>query len=243
MADYERGDFERAARALAEIESEGTLTRQALVRLLVHRALVAHALSDEAALDTVVLQLATLAPDALEGRAPPPILRRLETALERTGGERLRVEVEHRATDGGLRVDAHLRGDVGGLARRVTLRARVRGRGGWPDATEGPIVLDAEEPERIEVVASAIGPGGAAIAVAGTASHPLRLSRAVPDSPEDDPGAHRDRTGDDTALHVALVSAAIALVVGGVALGVGLGVSSSQPDGPIHFSGPAVLRW
>lgn len=240
VAAHDAGEFERARELLGQAR-EGELTRADLVRWLRYEVLTAQALGDEDAVEAACLRLATLDPEAFGDRAPPPVQRQMEAAIAQTGGDPIRLEIEHRETDAGLRVRARVRGDLGALTERIELRARVEG-GPWTEPAEDATLPDADA-DGVEVAARAVGPGGATLATAGTEAEPLRLSAPLrDDAPRSDDGD--GEASDDTALHALLVVGAILLAGAGV--GIAVGVAASDDGGGaqvIGFGGPPVVEW
>ncbi|MFK7986974.1 MAG: hypothetical protein AB8I08_13195 [Sandaracinaceae bacterium] len=229
---YEAGDFERAATLFDAAEETGDLSRAEVVRILEHRAQIAQALNDEVALDRALLQLVTLAPDALS-RAAPALVRLRDAALERTGGATIEVQLEHeRLGDGTVRVRPRVRGDAGALVTAMRLRARVAGQP-WPEPSPDAVTLQ-DDPEHVEATAEALGPGGAVLASIGTLDDPVPLVRRHAAPPE------ALETSDDTALHVGLVIGGAALVVAAVVVALVLAMAPPQPDSEL---GSPMVMW
>lgn len=237
IAAYEEGRFaDASARLDAAAAGEG-LSRRDLVRLLATRVLVAQALGDDAALDTALLQLVTLDPSGLGDAASPALARRTERALQQTGGATLTLAIEHRASGDGLLVRARLRGDVGALARHVRIRAREGGDEGWIEGPDGELTLPRAEAVDVEVIAVAVGPGGAPVANVGTVAAPHRLVRPVPAAALE-AEAETEGGGDDGVLIGVLVGVGVAVVAAAVVLGVVL----SQGAQDTSLGGP-VIEW
>ena len=81
-------ELERAMEAFDRAEASGALSREDRIALLEGRALVYHALADDAALSRTLDALVALAPAHVMGRDIPPALReRFESSRERAAAE------------------------------------------------------------------------------------------------------------------------------------------------------------
>ncbi|MFT5357366.1 MAG: hypothetical protein ACI9KE_004601 [Polyangiales bacterium] len=225
---YEQGEFATARDELGQAQQEDTLDRSALLRLLVHRVLVAQPLGDDALLETALLQLASLDRDALDGRAPPALMRRFEAAIEQAGESLLAVDVDVQANEENVVFGASARGDIGALVERISLRTRLPNED-WLDASGNVATHPRGE---VEYVAQAIGPGGAVLAEQGNEAAPIQYS---PDSTDLSlTPAARPRTRN------ILIGVAAALVVIGATLAI---ILVSRADDNASFAGPPVVSW
>lgn len=237
VAAYEEGRFDDARAHLdAAAELDG-LDRDALVRWVSTRVLVAQGLGDDAALESALLQLVTLDPGGLGANASPALARGTARALEQTGGATVAIEVDHAETDEGLAVRPRIRGDVGGLVRGIELRARSAG-GEWV-ASDGEVVLPAAAAADVEVIAVARGPGGAPVATLGDDDAPHHLATSAPAAALAPASETASEEGDDGVLIGVLVAVGIAVVAGAVVTGVVLG---TQGDPQTDLTGP-VVEW
>lgn len=228
IAAYEQGEFTAARDELDLAQQEDPLDRPAFVRLLVHRVLVAQPLGDDVLLETALLQLASLDREALEGRAPPALMRRFEAASEQAGDNLLAVNVAVQASAEEVAFRASTSGDIGALVERIILRTRVRG-GEWLEASSNAAAHPRGE---VEYIAQAIGPGGAILAETGTEAAPIQYSPESTDvrvAP-----ASRPRTRN------ILIGVAAAVVVIGATLAI---ILVSRADDNASFSGPPVVSW
>ena len=85
--------------------------------------------------------------------------------------ERLRLELEGEREGGGFRLRASLSGDRGDLV--LSLRTHARPEGGQWTQSDHTLRIEADV---VEAYAEALGPGGAAIRMRGTATDPLRFA-------------------------------------------------------------------
>lgn len=225
---YEQGEFEAARDELDQAQQEDALDRGALVRLLVHRVLVAQPLGDDVLLETALLQLASLDRDALAGRAPPALMRRFEAASEQAGESLLAVNVAIQANEDEVVFRASTQGDTGALVERIRLRTRVAS-GEWLEASSNTTTLPRGA---AEYIAQAIGPGGAILAEAGTEAAPIQYSPESTDLGVAPTGRPRTRN--------ILIGVAAAVVIIGATLAI---ILVSRADDNASFSGPPVVSW
>jgi hypothetical protein len=169
---YREADFEAALEALERAEASERLTRDELKRLLVRRAVILSARSDDEALHRALTQLLVVDPDARFGEEVAP---RLRAQLEEMRAERPQPEVNVALELRGPTV--RLVGSVGdhaGLARSVRVGARASG-GPWVES-RNELALDALPGATIEYYAAAIGPGGVVVGELGSRNDPRRHS-------------------------------------------------------------------
>lgn len=228
IAAYEQGEFAAARDELDQAQQGDALDRDSLVQLLVHRVLVAQPLGDDALLETSLLQLASLDREALDGRAPPALMRQFEAAIEQAGESLVAVDVDIQADDESVTFQAAARGDIGALVERISLRTRRVG-GEWTDASGNAATHPRGE---VEYIAQAIGPGGVVLAERGNELEPVFYSPDATDLSVAPAEGHRTRN--------VLIGIAAALVVIGVTVAI---VWVTRPDDNASFSGPPVVAW
>jgi hypothetical protein len=241
-------DFTAALAAFDRAEASGALTLAEVVTLCEGRALVYLAQGNEAAMARALGCIAALEPDhAFAREAPPDLVEAYRSVRERSGGP-LGLEVRARPTPGGLVLRAELTNAPEGLVREVRVSGRA-GRGPWRSA-EGELAIAASQRAPVlEAHASALGPGSAVLATAGTEGSPRRLRWpagaglapsasgagqdvlrvAVPEEEEDE----RSSGGGGPWIWVG-VGAGVLLVAGGVIALVAAGADSdaTQPTAP-----------
>jgi hypothetical protein len=121
---------------------------------------------------------------------------------------------------GVLRVEATVRGDAAGLARRVRIVMRVSGR--EREAIDEPLELTVSEADAIEYWVEVIGPGRAVLATRGDATRP-EVSRGTGSS-------------DDTWLWVGVSAGGGVVLVAAIVVGFFVGTQPpplTQPSAPI----------
>ncbi|MEM9195001.1 MAG: hypothetical protein AAGF12_37860 [Myxococcota bacterium] len=216
---YEGGDLRGAAEALARAEAQRSLTRDDVVVLLIHRALVQYAQRERESLDATLLRLATLAGEEALGRRAPPRLRRSYAAAVEAVVQPLAVEVRREESDGRVRVEGTVVGDQGGLVDRV--RVSLRSGGDWESA-DGALEM-AVVNHRVEYAVEAIGLGGAVLASEGTRAAPELIEVARPEvALEETLVAPRQTEPDEggSGWWIGLgIGLGVLLVAGGVVLG------------------------
>lgn len=240
-ARYREADFAGALEAFDAAEAGEGLSPASLARLLEGRALVRFAQGDQAAMEAALRRLANLDPQHALGDDAPPEVARAFLAARRDVGGPVRLEVEVWPEPAGARVRARVTGDATGLALGVRLRARVDGEEAWREGGEELLLPRVDGPVRfIEVVATALGPGGAPLAREGTEERPARFDLAAgagagpivgagPDDPLTGgmPPARRRRV-----IGGALGAAAAVLLVA-LAIGLSRGETRTQPTAPV----------
>ena len=231
VALYEEADFEGALAALAEAEGADALERTELLRLLATRALVHFALERHEALTRDLTMLASLEPDFDLGPRAPPALERAFDRVRSRVPSALAVVLRVEAAPQGARVIAATDGDRAGMTRQLTVHARAAG-GPWREGRDGSVSVVASSGAEIEAYATAIGPGGARLARAGSEVSPRTL--IVPGGAEED-------AGGSGLLWVGAGAAAVVIAGVAIALAIGLG-DASQGDtileGPVIDRGP-----
>lgn len=178
-------EFEQAVRAFDRAEQRQELDRDDLIALYEGRAMALWALGEEARARQDLAALGSLEPDHELAPEAPPTLRRAFDDLPR---ERLRLEAEWDDAPGRTTLRLEVRGDVAGVTRNVRAHVR-RGDGPWTTEESTSIDLDLLPDERVEAWAELLGPGGAVVARAGSASQPLRHGESfdvVPSRPSED---------------------------------------------------------
>jgi hypothetical protein len=229
-------EFEQAVRVLDQLETGGVLTRDELVQLYLVRAEALLALGRSgAALDRDLDRLAALAPDlALSDRTRPELREGLAARRREQLSLSLSLEIEREA--GAVRVRATVRGDPGGLVRGVRLHARAGAASEWTSRSGDTLVLPAAAGD-VEYWGEAVGPGGAILATAGSASSPLRGdSAAAPPAIVVETPASPGGGDDATAIGVGIgIGAGVAVVIA-IVLAVALTSSSTETQlGPVRL--------
>lgn len=240
-------DFTAALEAFDRAESTGTLTRAEVIELCEGRALVHLAQGNAAAMHRELGCIAALEPEHRFGREAPPDLREAyRTVRERSGGP-LQLEVRATSSSSGLVLRGELSNAPAGLVREVRVSGRA-GRGPWRSAVaELPIAATRGAPT-LEAYASAIGPGSAVLATAGSEANPRRLSApggagsmAAPDGPGEPvervavPEEEDDRSSGGGGPWIWVgVGAGVLLLAGGVVAlaAVSGGSERTQPTAP-----------
>jgi len=168
-------DFTAALEAFDRAESTGTLTRAEVVELCEGRALVYLAQGDAAAVDRELGCIAALEPEHRFGReAPPDLTEAYRTVRQRSGGP-LQLEVRAISSSSGLVLRGELSNAPAGLVREVRVSGRAGG-GPWRSAVAELPIAATQRAQPLEAYASAIGPGSAVLATAGSEANPRRLS-------------------------------------------------------------------
>ncbi len=176
IAHEDEADFAGALAAFAEAEASGALTRDDLVLLFGHRAVVHFALGERAAMDADLARLLALGEGAeLPGSAPPPV----HDELERLRGDgvrppRLSVEVDRQGRR--VEVRAAIEDDRAQLVRSLVAHVRSAGSEAFVDGDAGVATIEAHAGDLLEWYAEAYGPGGAVVASEGTALAPRSYS-------------------------------------------------------------------
>ena len=230
-AHLEQAEFERALASLDRAASTDDLDRADVVALLELRALAHVALADVSALDRDIAALASVAPDH---RFPPEAPPELQGMLDREAeaGGQLAVVGAAVTTAAGVRLDAQVEHDAGGIVQEVRIHALETGR--WRTLPAGSTVNARVRSYYVE----AIGPGAAVLASHGSAEAPLavegRASAGVDwpdvfgDDEEDDGG------GDEGPWLWVGVGAGIAVALGVVITVILLsGPDGTQPETPV----------
>lgn len=203
VALFEEGDLEGALAAFEAAErADAGVSRGELLRLLVHRSLVYHALEDAERMQIELFKLATLEPRFDLGDATPPPVREAFAEQSRRVSRALSVDVSARETAAGIAVGARSIGDDAGLVRRVRLAARLPGerfREG-----DGELRFDAGA-DRIEYFAELVGPGGAVLARAGTARRPSVIDLNASEATES------EQDGSAAGLWIGITLGALAI--------------------------------
>jgi hypothetical protein len=204
----EAAQFEAAVQAL-DRASRCPSSRDALVRTLVLRALVAYADERLGALEEAVRALVSLGLSERPQGLPPPVARRYEEVRASQAPIALLGEAVVSVRGGSRRIGIAPRvtGDATGLVRRVEVRARLPGQ--RFRLLEGDLKLELPhlDAARVEYVLVAYGPGDALVASQGS---------------EDSPGSLRVEAAprDTRGFVAAIVVAGVLLVVAGAAVGV-----------------------
>ncbi len=234
-------DFAAALEAFDSAESTGTLTRAEVVELCEGRALVHLAQGNADAMARELGCIAALEPEHRFGREAPPDLTEAYRAVRERSGGPLQLEVRAISSSSGLVLRGELSNAPAGLVHEIRVSGRA-GRGPWRSAAGELSIPATHRATTLEAYASAIGPGSAVLATAGSEANP-RLLRG-PGGPgtttaSNGSGAHVARVavpeeqdekhsgGGGPWIWVG-VGAGVLLLAGGV---VALAVVSSDPDG------------
>ncbi len=210
IEQLDEGLFEEA---LAELElsyQEDTLDRDALIQLLVHRALVLSGLGQDAEAD--LRRLGSLNPDseALR-RLPPPLRSTVDAAMQ----EPMAVVVSSESAAGGVHINVRVRGDVTAFVESFRIRARAEGRD-WVEGTNS-VVLPTTDERSVEYIAEALGPRGIVLVRDGTETDPTPLRTTTPTVTDDSPIGVAPPEKSRTGLWVGISLLVAALIAGGVA--------------------------
>lgn len=226
-ARYAQADFEGALAAFERAERSPDLTREDLIDVLEGRALAHYALEDLDGANDAVRQLASVDPHhRASDELPPELLRMFEAAAAHVGdGIALRVD-SHRD---GERVELTPvpSGDVLGLVRALAIAGRA-GDGEWVLGDAAGVALDAPPDRTVEYYASALGPGAAVLASAGSERAPLRLEAPASGQASGLPLWGWGLIGGGAALVIVVVLVAA--------------VAASDPPASVRFEPPRLLR-
>ncbi len=128
VTSYEEANFQTALRTFDAAARNADLSVEELLELFEMRALVHHALGDEAAMRSDLRRLHAVRPSYQLGRlAPPPVRSALED-IRKSNGDRLGVElrIDETIFDGSPWVVARVLRVPEGLVDHVTLQCSVR---------------------------------------------------------------------------------------------------------------------
>jgi hypothetical protein len=195
---YDDADFRGALESFSRAEAATDLTRGDLIELYVRRALVFHAMNRREDMEMDLFRLATLEPRFTLPRAAPPAVRRaFQEVAARVSGP-VRVEAEASRVPGGIRIEGRVADDLAAIVQAIRVYGRVAGQP-WRSSDRGTLEVPGPAGATVEYYVEAIGPGGAAVASAGSASTPLSTRGAAADLTEPrDGGAERVATGGGT---------------------------------------------
>ena len=181
---FEEANFETALAVLETAEQGSGLDRDGVIRLLLLRALVHHALGNRRALDESLRALATIAPDfPMDSSYPPAVSGRFEVVRAQTA-EPLALSVETSAVSGGYEISASVVGDTGRLIREIQIATRIP-EGEWLINEGSTARIPVAEGTVVDYYVSAIGPGGAVLLNEGSADEPRHLGHASTRAPSD----------------------------------------------------------
>lgn len=179
-------NFEEALAALGEVEGADHLSRGEVVRLIVLRSLVHHALGNERDLDSNLTALASIEPDhTFASNVPPTVQSRFET-LQRERDGPLELEVEARRIRGGFQIDARIQGDDSELIEETLIYARLPG-GEWVPTEGRTASIPVRGEGAVEYYVDALGPGGAVLLSEGTENEPRLIGTPGGEEPVGDP--------------------------------------------------------
>jgi hypothetical protein len=123
-AAFDAAEFEAARSELDALAAGDDLSFDEVCGLLVLRAEVHLALGSDAAMETDLLGLLTIAPDVTLPRTAPPELHDAVERIRRRTIAPLTVRSAAEPTATGARIRARAEGDDAGLVRRVQVRVR-----------------------------------------------------------------------------------------------------------------------
>jgi hypothetical protein len=222
---YDDADFRGALEAFSRAEAASDLTRADLVELYARRALVLHAMNRREDMEVDLFRLATLEPRFTLPRAAPPSVRRaFQEAAGRVSGP-VRVEAETSSVPGGTRIEGRVADDLAAIVQAVRVYGRVAGQP-WRSSDRGSLEVPAAAGATVEYYVEAIGPGGAPVATAGTATAPLSTRGDATDLTE-------PRDGGGTGGGAG----------GGAGIGVGGGARAGVGGGGQADEGGSALPW
>jgi hypothetical protein len=229
VADLRRADFAAARAALERCESATGLTPAELALYYETSALLSLAAGDDDAGTLALSRLAAIAPDhAFSDDAPPSVRSRFAEIAGRAARPSLEVSAEPDGDE--VVIVAAVRDDPHSVVRQTHIFVRSGGAP-WSDRVADRVTAPA--PAGSEVAYYAVGEaiGGAEVVRAGSADAPLTF-RAPSEATEAPPPPSG---GDNTVLHIVLVTAAIVLVGASVAIGVAVATSpkDTQLGSPI----------
>jgi hypothetical protein len=237
--------FEDALEALDTVEESEQLTRDDVVRLLVLRSLVHHALGNDRELDSNLTSLASLEPGhTFAANVPPTVQSRFETLQSDLDGP-LSLDVEARQIRGGFQIEAHINGDDEELVGEIQIHARLPG-GDWVRTSGRTASIPVRGEGAIEYYVEALGPGDAVLLSEGTEMDPLLIGTRGTDEPEDDPPDARPSTRPSTgepevrerrAWPWALLGTGIAAIIAGSVVA---GVLVSRQNQGTQLDAPTV---
>ena len=127
VAAYEEADFAAALRMFDDAAHNADLTVDELLQLFEMRALVHHAIGDDAAMRDDLYRLGAVRPTYRLGRLTPPSVRKAFHDMLEQGGGTLGVElvIEEELIEGTPHVVARVDGAPDGLVDHVSLHCRV----------------------------------------------------------------------------------------------------------------------
>lgn len=248
LAALDEGDFDAAAAAFDAALADDNLSRPELIALLEARAALHFALHDEAALDNDLGWLAALDPGHSFGDNRPPDLARRFVSIEQHHPGALEVTATALPSDAEVLVTARTQHVP--EAMEVTLRVCTRVEGAPWRCVDGATAHSPNSASGVFYYAEAVGPGGAVVASAGSASDPLHLASpgaTGTGSGADDANAAVDSTVDGSSASDETTSGhglALGLGIGGGVVAVALGVVLAFTlggDRGIHVRTPTVL--
>ncbi|NOY93722.1 MAG: hypothetical protein GXP55_21260 [Deltaproteobacteria bacterium] len=242
----DQGDFDVAAAAFDAALAGDGLSRPELVALLEARAALHFALHDEAALDADLGWLAALDPGHAFGDDRPPDLARRFVEIEQHHPGALEVVATALPSDASVGVRARVERVPEGMDVRLRVCTRQE-RAAWRCVDGGQASSPLSASGGVYYYAEALGPGGAVVASAGSASDPLHLAPPVesgvvePTTPTLTPGTSTEPSAQEVPSRGH--GLAIGLGIGGGALLVALTVVLALTLGGnagIHVRAPTV---
>ena len=246
VASYEEANFETALRTFDAAARNADLTVEELLELFEMRALVHHALGDEAAMRSDLRRLNAVRPSYQLGRLAPPPVRSAFDEIRKSNGDRLGVElrIDETSFDGAPWVVARVLRVPEGLVDHVTLQCSVRNDSETISRTSQGTQTRLKLPELGDhngcAATARTRQGGVLFSSTMNSSVPLRLpkSRNVLKVPKYKPHADAPKAKKKWPW---IVAASVVVVGAGVATGVVL--SQRSKSSSESAAGAVAVSW
>jgi hypothetical protein len=238
IASYEEANFKTALRTFDTAARNADLSVEELLELFEMRALVHHALGDEAAMRADLRRLSAVRPSYELGRlAPPPVRTAFEEVREASAGALgVELRIERKSFDGAPWMIAHVLRVPKGLVDHVTLQCSISNDSKTISHTSQGAHTKLKLPESGDhhgcAATARTRQGGVLFSATMTGSVPLQLtkSRNAFEMPEYKP--HADAPKAKKKKWPWIVAVTAVAVGGGVAAGVLLSQRSKNSDSP-----------
>jgi len=236
IASYEEANFKTALRTFDTAARNADLSVEELLELFEMRALVHHALGDEAAMRADLRRLSAVRPSYELGRlAPPPVRTAFEEVREASAGALgVELRIERKSFDGAPWMIAHVLRVPKGLVDHVTLQCSISNDSKTISHTSQGAHTKLKLPESGDhhgcAATARTRQGGVLFSATMTGSVPLQLtkSRNAFEMPEYKP--HADAPKAKKKKWPWIVAVTAVAVGGGVAAGVLLSQRSKNSD-------------
>ena len=247
IASYEEANFKTALRTFDTAARNADLSVEELLELFEMRALVHHALGDEAAMRADLRRLSAVRPSYELGRlAPPPVHTAFEEVREASAGALgVELRIERKSFDGAPWMIAHVLRVPKGLVDHVTLQCSISNDSKTISHTSQGAHTKLKLPESGDhhgcAATARTRQGGVLFSATMTGSVPLQLtkSRNAFEMPEYKP--HADAPKAKKKKWPWIVAVTAVAVGGGVAAGVLISQRSKNSDpSPV---GGVTLSW